>query len=169
MLPVLHHSLGGATVEPRHSLGKALFSVVEKAISVKSMKPMAKLITRNLCGSKTAKDLGFERGLLKLPSMFLAQAMRSAKMTEVFFQRLFVSDASMIRMLVRVVGYHLLLKVFTDNSQPLDLTKTQQAQIHKMLATWSHEARAPKWMNKLEDSMTTHGSWKKSLGFKISG
>jgi hypothetical protein len=148
--------------DPRPSLGSALINSIEKSIPFRSLKPLASLITLYLTSRETAKDLGFSRRVsmaARISFSFLAKiihiADRSVRVIDPAF--------SVSRFVIRIVGYQLLQKVLTDTEQPIDLPPHLRSQIDQMLHDWSHDPRAPHWMNALEDYFTTHGSWRETI------
>ena len=73
--------------------------------------------------------------------------------------RRFRPNFSLSRMLVRVVGYHLLKRFLLDQTRPLGLPEQVLDPMRVTVAAWHDEPRAPAWLNRVEDRWTTTGPW----------
>lgn len=148
--------------DPRPSLGLALMNSIERSIRFEALKPMAALITQLLTSRQTAKDLGITSRITWPAKIWFTMFSKSVRVIDCLAKRI-RPQFSISRLIVRVVGYQLLHKVLTDKNQPMDLPEHLRNQISRMLHDWSHDPKAPKWMNDLEDYLTTHGSWSHTL------
>jgi hypothetical protein len=148
--------------DPRPRLGSALIDSIEKSIPFRSLKPLASLITLYLTSAETAKDLGFDSRVNLLSKASFFSFAKSIQLMD-RLMRTVSPTISVSRFIVRIVGYQLLLKVLTDPESPVDLPRHLREQIDKMLHDWSHDPKAPHWMNSLEDYFTTHGSWRETI------
>jgi hypothetical protein len=74
--------------------------------------------------------------------------------------RLVVPGFSFTRMFTRVVGYHFLTRFLLDQTRPLGLPAELIGPMRRTMAHWHHDERAPRWLNRLEDRMTTRGEWR---------
>ncbi len=74
--------------------------------------------------------------------------------------RLVWPQFSLSRLITRVLGYHLITRLLMDQTRSLKLPEHLLGHAGAMLDGWSHDLRAPGWVNKLEDRLTTVGSWR---------
>lgn len=145
--------------DPRPVLGRALMAPIQKSISVSAFKIGAQLMTIYLTSPQAGKDLGLSSEVTPLQKMVFTGLIKSILCADQGL-KLLKSQSSIMRLLVRVVGYHLILKVLNDPSQPLDLPPKQIDQVNEMIQKWSYDPRASSLMNKIEDRLTTVGPWK---------
>jgi hypothetical protein len=47
-----------------------------------------------------------------------------------------------------------------DQTRPLALPDQLRARVDTMMDTWGDDPKAPRWMNRVEDRLTTPGSWR---------
>ena len=73
--------------------------------------------------------------------------------------RLFVPKFSIVRMLTRVVGYHLMTTFLLDQTRPLRLPGSLNVQVQETIRGWSDDPKEPRWLNRIEDRLTTRGTW----------
>ena len=69
---------------------------------------------------------------------------------------------SIARFFTRVLGYHLMSKLLMDQTRPLKLPQHVLDGVSAIVGGWSEDPKALRWMNSLEDAVTTQGSWKPS-------
>jgi hypothetical protein len=69
-----------------------------------------------------------------------------------------------VRALTRVLGYHFMSRVLMGQTRPLQLPDQLPdqllGQMDEAMARWSDDPKAPSWLNRLEDRLTTPGRWK---------
>ena len=145
-------------VDPRPALGNALMQSMEAVIPLGVVKPFPVLLTRYLCGSATAKDLGLN-GPLHWLSRFLFAAFMWFTRSIDGLMRLVFPEFSIARLITRVLGYHVMTRLLMDQTRPLKLPQHLRDRVDLMLGRWSEDAKAPRWMNSLEDAVTVKGSW----------
>jgi hypothetical protein len=58
-----------------------------------------------------------------------------------------------------VVGYHLLTRFLLDQTRPLGLPDELLLPMHSTVAGWHRDSKAPAWVSRLEQRMTTSGEW----------
>ncbi|MEP7156735.1 MAG: oxygenase MpaB family protein [Betaproteobacteria bacterium] len=156
--PILHP-------DPRPSLGHALMNAMSRVIPFAVAKPFPELMTRFLCGWSTSRDLGLT-GPVRAASLFLfLLLMFSIRGIDWLVRRVF-PEFSISRFLTRLIGYQLMTKLMMDQTKPLKLPEHVRGNIACMVEQWSDDPKAPNWMNKLEDKLTTHGSWTASTPAK---
>jgi hypothetical protein len=73
--------------------------------------------------------------------------------------RIVLPHFSLTRMFTRAVGYHLLTRFLLDQTRPLALPDVLLEQMQHTVAQWHHDHRAPRWVKRLEERITTTGKW----------
>lgn len=149
--------------DPRPALGQALMQTMAAALPWKIVKPFPPLMTRYLCGHATANDLGLMAQPVPWLSVALFWAVLVAARALDALARLVVPQFSLVRALTRVVGYHFMSRVLMSQTRPLQLPAGLLSQVDALVHGWSDDARAPRWLNRLEDRLTTRGSWSADL------
>lgn len=153
---------GRAHVQPpdsRPALGAALMRTMEQALPWPVIRPFPRLMTRHLCGRRTARDLGLARQRAPLLPWALFWLLLGVARTIDTLARRVWPQFSIVRSLTRVLGYHFMAKVLMDQTRPLKLPDRLLNQVDQMMGRWSDDPRAPRWLNRLEDRLTTVGSW----------
>jgi hypothetical protein len=74
--------------------------------------------------------------------------------------RLVLPQFSLTRMLTRAIGYHVLTQFLLDQTRPLGLPQALLQPVQDTVAAWHEDARAPRWVNRLEDRLTAPGAWR---------
>ena len=145
-------------VDARPSLGRALMKSMEDVIPWRILKPFPTLLTRRLCGSTVAAEIGID-GRVSLLSRALFFVLMGLIRGIDWLVRLLLPEFSISRLLSRVVGYQLMSKFLMDQTRPLKLPNHLLGGIADMMSAWSDDPKAPRWMNRLEDRLTTQGDW----------
>ncbi|WP_240456777.1 hypothetical protein [Acidovorax sp. 1608163] len=117
-------------------------------------------MTRYLCGPQTAQDLALQQQ----PVPWLSRAvfwgvLMTARVIDATV-RVVLPEFSIVRALTRVLGYHFMSRVLMGQTRPLQLPDQLLGQMDDAMARWSDDPRAPGWLNRLEDRLTTPGRWK---------
>lgn len=150
------------TPDPRPGLGRALMQTMENSLPWAIVKPFPQLMTRTLCGAAAASDLGLTQpvpwpsALLFWAVLLLARALDAVV-------RLVMPRFSIVRMLTRALGYHFMSRVLMSQTRPLQLPTELLHQVDAVVHSWSDDPHAPAWLNRLEDRLTTRGSWSPGL------
>lgn len=145
-------------LDPRPVLGQALMKAMADIIPFRLLKSFPVLLTRYLCNSATSKDLGLNGPMSWLSQLVFSSAMLLTRTID-WLVRLASPEFSIARLLTRVLGYHLMVKLLMDQTRPLKLPRQLLNDVNTMMGRWSSDPQAPKWMNALEDTVTTKGSW----------
>lgn len=148
--------------DPRPALGEALMRAMETAIAVPVLRRFPVLLTRRLCGAKVARELGIDGRQPWLVRALFWLAMGLVRGVDAV-GRLFRPGFSLARCLTRVLGYHLMTRLLLDQTRPLQLPDELLGQMQPLITSWSDDRRAPRWLNALEDRLTTRGPWLSSL------
>ncbi len=146
--------------DPRVPLGQALMGCMARLIPWQLVKPWPVLMTRRLCGSRSAADIGLGPELaVSRRSRWTFSAVLGLARGLDKVGRWVRPDFSLSRVVGRVLGYHLLSGLLMDQTRPLRLPGTVLQQVHRTVGGWGHDARAPLWLNALEDRFTAPGAW----------
>ena len=143
----------------RPALAGALMSAMEQVIPWRIARPFPRLMTRYLCDRVNFAQLGLDDQQPPLLSWLVFWfLMGTARLVDAA-ARCFLPRFSITRMLMRVMGYHLLVKLLMSQTRPLQLPEGLLAQMKRTVASWSDDPKAPRWLNRLEDRLTITGTW----------
>ena len=145
--------------DPRPGLGRALMQAMENSIPVPWLKPFAVLMTQHLCGMRTARLIGVDQRAPWVSRLLFKVGMGLVRAIDGLL-RLVWPRFSIARLITRVLGYHLMVRLLLDQTRPLKLPPRLLDQVNTMLGGWGHDPHAPMWMNRVEDHWTTPGSWR---------
>lgn len=145
--------------DPRPGLGQALMKTMEDVIPLRLVKPFPVLMTRYLCGGATMRDLGIAGRVSWMSRLLFALLMLIARVIDGVV-RLVLPEFSITRFITRVLGYQFMSRILMDQTRPLKLPTHVLNRVDTMMEGWSDDPRAPRWLNKLEDRLTTRGSWR---------
>jgi hypothetical protein len=147
----------------RAKLGQALIDTMHNALKLPVIKHFPALMTRDLCGPETSKDIGVTENVPWLARLAFAALMLITRGIDTIAQLIW-PQFSLARLLTRVLGYHLMAKVLLDQTRPLKLPAHLLNRIDVMMGLWGDDAKAPRWINALEDRLTVAGSWRRTAG-----
>ena len=150
-----------AAFDPRPALGNALVDAAAQAIPLSMFKSFPVLMTRYLCGPETSADLGLNRHVSWFSMFFFATVMGIARVIDTLV-RLVFHQFSIVRLLTRIIGYHLITKLMLSQTRPLKVPTHLLNGIGGMMHEWSNDPKSPGWINAIEDWATVKGSWRKS-------
>jgi uncharacterized membrane protein len=150
-------SLPGAP-DPRSALGQALMTTMEQVIPLQVLKGFPVLMTRYLCGPANADAIGVDNRASWLSKILFNLVMWLASLVDTLV-RLVWPQFSFVRLITRVLGYHLMSKIMMDQTHPLKLPETLLNEVNSVMGTWGDDSQAPRWMNRLEDHLTKPGKW----------
>ena len=153
------------TPDPRPALGQALMQTMEKSLPWDIVKPFPQLMTRYLCGRDTASDLGLTRPVPWSSALLFWGVLGVARAIDAVV-RLLLPRFSIVRALTRALGYHFMSRVLMSQTRPLQLPTALLNQVDDVVHGWSDDPHAPRWLNWLEDRLTTRGSWSVNLASK---
>jgi hypothetical protein len=143
----------------RPGLGRALVAAMERSIGVPVLRQLPVPLACWLVGRDTARAIGMDQRV-GLPTRLLFGAGRASIFAFDAVVRLVLPRFSLTRMFTRAVGYHLLTRFLLDQARPLALPEALLAPLERTVAGWHHDDRAPAWVNRLEDRLTTAGPWR---------
>ena len=145
-------------LDPRPALGRALMDAMKSAIPFRIFKPFPVMLTRYLCGSATAKELGLNGWISPLSRLLFTGLMLLIRLIDSTV-RLVSPGFSISRLLTRIFGYRFICKLLMDQTRPLKIPLGVRQSAMTTMAGWGHDTKASKWINSLEDMFTNHGDW----------
>jgi hypothetical protein len=144
--------------DPRPALGRALMDAMARSIRIPVLRHLPVPLTQWLVGPQTAKRIGVDLRVSWGVQLTFQFARLLIGLVDGVGRQLW-SGFSLSRLLTRVLGYHLLTRFLMDQTRPLSLPEQLLQPMHSTLTSWSEDARAPRWVNTLEDRWTTAGDW----------
>lgn len=144
--------------DPRPALGAALMSTMQKAIPFTALKGFPVLMTRYLCGTICAREIGVTTHVSWVTYALFVLGMGLTRVIDTVVRWL-LPEFSISRFFTRVVGYHLMSRVLLDQTRPLKLPQHLLNQVTLAMGQWSEDGKAPGWMNRVEDRLTQPGTW----------
>jgi len=148
--------------DPRPGLGQALMATMANSIPWDIAKPFPQLMTRFLCGKATAGDLGLTQPVPWSSALLFWGVLLVARVIDRVL-RLVLPRFSIVRTLTRILGYHFMSRVLMSQTRPLQLPSELLNQVDGVVHSWSDDPHVPKWINRIEDRLTTHGTWSLKL------
>lgn len=142
----------------RPALGRALMGVMARSIRVPFVRRIPVQMTQWLIGSQASYDIGVDLHVPLLTRLLFGAGRFAAACIDSTV-RLVIPGFSLSRMLCRVIGYHMLSQFLLDQTRAIGLPDHLLDPLRSTVAGWSEDARAPRWLNALEDRLTTRGSW----------
>jgi len=136
------------------------------ALPWRIVKPFPQLMTRYLCGRETAEDLGLNQPVPWLSALLFWGVLLLARLIDTVV-RMLLPRFSIVRMLTRALGYHFMSRVLMSQTRPLQLPTELLNQVDTVVHSWSDDPNAPGWLNRIEDRLTTSGSWSRGLASKV--
>ena len=135
--------------DPRPALADALMRTMQNDIPFRLLKPFPVLLTRYLCSTASATDLGLTSPVSWLSGGLFAMLMGTLRLVDATV-RLALPQFSFSRLLTRVVGYRFTVRILMDQTRPLKLPEALLGQVDTVLQGWHVDPKAPRWMNRLE-------------------
>ena len=139
--------------DPRPALAGALMANIQRYLPLRILKPFPVLLTRHLIGKEASRDLGLDkrvsllsRGLFVLVFGFIRGVDAIA--------RLVFPGFSISRLVTRILGYNLTVKLLMDETRPLKLPDTLLGEVGCAVHSWHNDDKAPRWVNALERRFT---------------
>jgi len=143
----------GFAPDPRPELGWALMRTMQAYIPLRILKPFPVLLTRYLCGSPCQDDLALTGRVSIFSRAAFVIVMGIIRGIDTI-GRLVLPEFSLSRMLTRVVGYHMTVKLLMDQTRPLKLPDVLLNDVNSVTHSWHNDPKAPRWVNALERYLT---------------
>jgi hypothetical protein len=147
-----------APVDPRPRLGAALMDAMESVIPAGPFKSFPVLLTRRLIEPASSRDLGLDARVSWIARTLFALLMGTARGIDAL-ARLAFPGFSLSRLVTRAVGYRLTCALLMSQTRELSVPDTLRPGIRSLIARWGEDAQAPRWINALDDRLTTPGDW----------
>ena len=144
--------------DPRLALGAALVGAMRRSIGVPVVRSLPVPLIERLIGKADARRIGVGAQAGRASRILLGAVLALTHFVDGVV-RSFVPRFSITRMFTRVIGYHMLTRFLLEQTRPLALPEQLLNQMHEAVGQWHHDAQAPGWINRLEDHLTTTGSW----------
>ena len=135
--------------DPRPALANALMGAMQDEIPLRLLKPFPTLLTRCLCGRTNARELGLDGRVSLVSRALFALCMGAVRGIDWLVRRV-VPGFSISRLVSRVLGYRLTVKLLMDQTRPLKLPVALLDGVGEAVQAWHHDPKAPAWMNRLE-------------------
>jgi hypothetical protein len=139
--------------DPRPALAGALMANIQRYLPLRILKPFPVLLTRRLIGKESSRDLGLDkrvsllsRGLFVLVFGFIRGVDAIA--------RLVFPGFSISRLVTRILGYNLTVRLLMDETRPLKLPDSLLGEVGCAVHAWHNDDKAPRWVNALERRFT---------------
>jgi len=147
--------------DARPALGRALMNTMANSIHVPVLRHVPVPLTQWLIGRQTARDIGVDEHVPLLSRLLFRLGLVLLRAVDSVV-RLISSRFSIVRLFTRTIGYHMLTRFLLDQTRPLTLPKQVLNPMMDTVADWSHDPKASTWINRLEDRLTTTGTWRPS-------
>ncbi|MDQ7743498.1 carotenoid biosynthesis protein [Hydrogenophaga pseudoflava] len=144
--------------DPRPPLGRALVAAMAHSIRVPVLRGLPVPLTRWLIGPDTAARIGID-GHVSWATRLVFQLGRLLVGVTDGVVGLVWPGFSLSRLFTRAIGYHLLTRFLMNQTRPLALPDRVLNPMGDLIAGWSQDPLAPAWLNRLEDRLTTTGTW----------
>jgi hypothetical protein len=126
------------TPDVRPRLGEALMTVMENEVPFGLLKGVPVLLTRYLCGSENARDIGVNERVGLLTRALFATVMALTRTIDTVV-RFVAPSFSITGLLTRILGERLLYKVLMDLARPLQLPSHLMARVAQVASVWRGE------------------------------
>jgi hypothetical protein len=144
--------------DPRPRLGAALMDAMNSAIPEGPFKSFPVLLTRHLIEQDSARDLALDERVPGYSRWLFAALMGSARGLDALVRHA-VPGFSLSRFITRAIGYRLTCLLLMSQTRELAVPSQLRPGIRTLIASWGEDRKAPKWVNALEDRLTTAGEW----------
>jgi hypothetical protein len=147
------------TPDVRPGLGRALMNTMANAIHLPVLRHVPVPLTQWLIGRQTARDIGVDERVPLLSRLVFRLGLVLVRIVDALVG-LISSRFSIVRLLSRTIGYHMLTRFLLDQTRPLTLPEQVLNPMMQTVEAWSHDPQSSRWWNRLEDRMTTQGPWR---------
>ncbi len=152
--------------DPRPALGQALVEAVQKSVSISAFRFIPALLVRHLTSKESGKDLKLGKFYSRTEAYYFSFGIHAFKVVDRLVQ-LLIPKFSLMRFILRIVGFHVLNTTLKNPAQPLRLSPHMIKQVHEIVHEWSRDPQVPGWVNEFEDYFTVKGSWREPIAEMI--
>lgn len=121
--------------DARPALGQALMQAMRNALPMRVLKDFPVLMTRHLCGPRTAQEIGVKDSVHPLAHLLFAMLMGITRGIDSVV-RLVFREFSLASLLTRLIGYKLMTKLLLDQTRPLNLPERLLNNVSDMMDVW---------------------------------
>lgn len=146
------------TPDPRPPLGRALMNAMADAIHVPVLRSIPVPLTQWLIGRETARAIGVDEHVSLLTRLVFRLGLVLVRVVDAVL-RLITARFSLVRLLGRTLGYHMLTRFLLDQTRPLTLPEQVLNPMMDTVADWGHDPHNGRLANRIEDHLTTTGRW----------
>jgi hypothetical protein len=139
--------------DPRPVLAGALIATMQRYIPPRLLKSFPVLLTRRLVGKDASRDLGLDGHVSLLSRVVFVLGFGLVRTVDAC-GRLVFPGFSVSRLITRILGYNLTVRMLMDQTRPLQLPDALLGEITDAVNSWQNDDRAPRWMNALERRFT---------------
>jgi hypothetical protein len=139
--------------DPRPALAAALMATIQRYVPLRILKPFPVLLTRHLIGKDASRDLGLDRRVSLLSRGLFVLVFGLVRGIDAL-ARLVFPGFSISRLITRIVGYNITVKLLMDETRPLKLPDALLGEVGDAVHTWHNDDAAPRWVNALERRFT---------------
>jgi hypothetical protein len=139
--------------DPRPALAAALMKTIQRYLPLRILKPFPILLTRHLIGKDASRDLGLDKRVSLLSRGLFVLVFGLIRGIDVL-GRLVFPGFSISRLVTRILGYNLTVKLLMDETRPLKLPDTLLGEVGDAVHRWHNDDKAPRWVNALERRFT---------------
>lgn len=144
--------------DPRPALGRALMNAMADTIHVPVLRKIPVPLTQWLIGRPTARAIGVDEQVSLLTRLVFRLGLVLVRVVDAVVRRI-TSRFSLVRLLGRTLGYHMLTRFLLDQTRPLTLPEQVLNPMMDTVAQWGHDPSSSDWANRIEDRLTTTGHW----------
>jgi hypothetical protein len=145
-------------VDARPSLAAALMDAMKSVIPPGPFQSFPVLLARRLMERQSVRDLRLDGHVSRLSRGLFRLLMGAARGVDALV-RVVVPEFSLSRLVTRLVGYRLTCALLMSQTRELAVPATLRPGIRALIGQWGYDAKAPRWLNAVEDRYTTPGEW----------
>ena len=138
--------------DPRPALTAALVGAMEAVIPVGFLKPVPRLLTRHLCGRRTASDIGLDARVPGSARLAFWSVLALVRVVDLLMAMAF-RRLRLARVLSRAFSRRLMARVLMNQTRPLQLPQQVLGQAQHLVAQWQADPTAPAWANRMEQRL----------------
>ncbi|MCU0762850.1 MAG: DUF2236 domain-containing protein [Hydrogenophaga sp.] len=144
--------------DPRPALGRALMNAMADAIHLPVLRQIPVPLTQWLIGREAARAIGVDQRVPLRTRLVFRLGLVLVRVVDAVLRRI-TARFSLVRLLGRTLGYHMLTRFLLDQTRPLTLPEQVLNPMMDTVAAWSDDHHNGRWANRIEDRLTTTGRW----------
>jgi hypothetical protein len=156
---------GARAADPRPHLAAALMDAMKTVFPDGVFKSFPVLLTRRLIEPASRRDLALDARVSWRARIAFSALMGTARGVDAMVRVAF-PGFSISRLITRAIGYRITCALLMSQTRELSVPAALRPGVRSLIAAWGKDEHAPRWMNALEDRITTPGDWL-ALGRRI--